>query len=166
MPKVSQKIIAILQRGGVGILPTDTIYGLVGSALNQKTVSRIYKLKQRAKNKKFIILIGEISDLAKFGIKINKKLENKLAKYWPGPNSLIINKIAFRLPRPIWLRTLLKQTGPLIAPSANPGGLSPAQNITEARKYFGQKVDFYLPGKTHKKPSKLINLLDGEALRS
>ena len=38
----------ILENGGVGVMPTDTIYGLVGKALFKKTVTRIYKLRKKA----------------------------------------------------------------------------------------------------------------------
>ena len=37
-----------LNDGGVGVLPTDTLYGLVGSALIPETVERIYELKRRS----------------------------------------------------------------------------------------------------------------------
>ena len=40
---MSIETISILKKGGIGVMPTDTIYGLVGSALNKKTIKRIYK---------------------------------------------------------------------------------------------------------------------------
>ncbi len=65
----------------------------------------------------------------------------------------------FRLPSPKPLRNLLLKTGPLIAPSANPEGLSPSKNIEEAKKYFGDSVDFYVDGgEIEAKASKLIKL--------
>ena len=51
-------IVTTLRNGGVGVVPTDTIYGIVGSALNPKTVARIYKLRRRNPKKPMIILIG------------------------------------------------------------------------------------------------------------
>ena len=50
-------IIKILKSGGVGVMPTDTLYGLVGSAFSKEAVKRIYKIKNRDKKKKLIILI-------------------------------------------------------------------------------------------------------------
>lgn len=149
-------VVSILKSGGVGVLPTDTIYGLVGSSLAPETVKRIYILKKRSKNKPFITLISRPEELRLFGIKFSKNLEEKLDKFWPGPTSIILNGIAFRVPKPVWLRKLISETGPLIAPSANPENEPPARNIAEAKKYFGHMVDFYLAGKTAKKPSKLI----------
>ena len=58
---------------------------------------------------------------------------------------------------------LLKETGPLVAPSANPEGEIPAKNIEEARKYFGNKVDFYIDeGKIISEPSTLVRIDEDE----
>ena len=72
-------IIKILKKGGVGVIPTDTLYGLVGSAFSKKAINRIYKIKNRDKNKKLIVLISSIKDLKKFKINIDKE-EIKIAK--------------------------------------------------------------------------------------
>lgn len=150
------------------MLATDTLYGLVARALDKKAVTRIYKLKQRQPQKPFIILIANTGDLAQFGIEPLAGLE----KYWPGPTSIILpctdtglaylhrgtKSLAFRLPAKPSLRRLIKATGPLVAPSANPEGLPPARTITEAKAYFADSVDFYQPGRTTAKPSKLIRI--------
>jgi L-threonylcarbamoyladenylate synthase len=143
----NKEIVKILKNGGVGVLATDTIYGLVGSALSKKAVARIYKIRKRDRKKPFIILIGSLDDLKLFGVKASSRLTNFLKKNWPGPLSVILpcgNKtLAFRLPAKKRLIKILKQTGPLVAPSANISGRPPAKDIKEAKKYFGNKVDFY-----------------------
>ena len=60
----------MISNGGIGVLATDTIYGLVGSALSKKAVAKIYKLRQRNTKKPMIILIGAIKDLFLFGINV------------------------------------------------------------------------------------------------
>ena len=219
--------ISILRSGGVGVLPTDTIYGLVGSALRKNTVERIYKLRRRNPKKPMIILIGSLAQLKLFGIKLDKETMRLLKVIWFSrksttqhtnilenvsmlfcdrrPTSVVLwianrrsqiakwkylhrgtNAIAFRLPKPYWLRRLLAKTGPLVAPSANPEGEPPARTIREARKYFGDKacpvvqlptsrrrrsrnrkfyygVDFYVDaGRIIGQPSKLIRITDGK----
>jgi len=171
-----QKIIKILKTGGVGVLPTDTLYGLVGRALDKKAVERIYKLKGRNKNKPFIILISSISDLKKFEIPYSIILQNirTLKKMWPGKISVILpcpskkfkflhrgkKSLAFRLPNKKSLISILKKTGPLVAPSANPESKKPAEIIEEAKNYFGNKVDFYLStGRPKTRPSTLVSLV-------
>jgi L-threonylcarbamoyladenylate synthase len=164
----------ILKNGGVAVIPTDTLYGVVGSALSEKTVERIYELKGRDDKKPCIVLITEYKDLEKFGVEYNQK---ELEKFWPGKVSVVLsvenkkmqnkfnylhrstNGISFRMisPRNKNLFALIQQAGPLVAPSANPQGLVPAQNIWEAKKYFGNNVDVYMCGGTrNSKPSTLV----------
>jgi L-threonylcarbamoyladenylate synthase len=172
----TKKAVNILNKGGIGILATDTIYGIVGQAVRRKTVERIYGVKGRNPKKPFIILISSIAELKKFNIQHPYKLEfvRMLDKVWPGKVSIIFpcphekfsylhrgtKALAFRLPNKKSLINILKKTGPLVAPSANPEGLPPAINLKEAKKYFGENIDFYLAGGTVKgKPSKLVKII-------
>ena len=155
----NKNLIKILKAGGVVIMPTDTIYGLVSQALNSTAVKNIFSLKKRDLKKPGITLIGSLEELKKFSIILSEKQEKLLKKYWPGPgsiildcpvsknffdnNSLIVNKIektmAFRLPASTDLQNLLLEVGPLFSSSVNLEGLPPAQNIAEAKKYFGKE---------------------------
>lgn len=152
------KLVEILRKGGIGVLPSDTLYGLMGSALNKRAVERIYKVRRRNPLKPMIILIGSFSDLKLFGIKIEKGIEDYLKKVWPGKVSVVLpcpdkkffylsrgtGTLAFRFPQRKDLENLLKKTGPLVAPSANPEGFHSAKTIQRAKKYFGDNVDFYV----------------------
>lgn len=174
----SQKnnIINILQSGGVGVLPTDTIYGIVGQALNQKTVEKIYDVKNRDLSKPLIILINSFKDLKFFNIRQIPKIKSILDKFWPGKVSIIIpvfdkkltylhrgaNSLAFRMPDNVFLRQIISKTGPLVAPSANLQGNPPVTIAREIEKYFQNKIDFYVDGgKIQGFPSKLIKI-EGE----
>jgi L-threonylcarbamoyladenylate synthase len=169
----------------IGVLPTDTIYGIVCSAFDIKNVEKLYFIRKRDKDKPMIILISDIKDLELFGIKINDEIKNEIMKFWPGKVSIIFeldnknlsnikafrylhrdkNSLAFRLPKKLWLRNLLKIVGPIVAPSANISNKLPAKNIKEAKKYFGDNVDFYLDvGDLISKPSKLIKIENGEII--
>lgn len=172
-------IIRIVREGGVGVLPTDTIYGLVASALNRKAVEKVYKLKKRTPDKPSIILISSLENLRSFKISLDNRPQtiNYLQKLWPNPVSVILscaypefeylhrgaNSLAFRMPNHPELLELLKETGPLIAPSANLEGQTPAETIEQAREYFGNQVDFYIDGgKLTREPSTLISIADGQ----
>jgi len=157
---IAQKI----KDGDTGIIPTDTIYGIVCSAFNKDSVEKIYKIKKRNKNKPMIILIGLVDDLKLFNI--NTKIDS-----WPERTSIILDcndfdylhrgkrSLAFRLPHNNDLIDILKISGPIVASSANIEGNEPVENIEEAKKYFGDKINFYLDGGTIKsKPSKIINI--------
>lgn len=173
------KIAGLLQTGGVGVLPTDTIYGIVGSALLPEVVERIYELKERSDDKPFIVLIADVEDVEQFGVVLSKEINTRLGTYWPGHYSIILptvdedfaylhrggGTIAFRLPDKEDLRALIRETGPLVAPSANVEGKPFARTIEEARKYFGTDIDFYIDGgELTGKPSTIIEL-DGDEVR-
>lgn len=144
-------------------MPTDTLYGLVAKASDPNAIKRIYKIKGRKRGKPFITLISAISDLKKFNIKPTSPELVFLEKVWPGPVSVILSNQAFRLPKLPSLLKILRQTGPLVAPSANREGEKPSATIQEARKYFDSQVDFYLPGgKLGNKPSTLVTIKGGK----
>jgi L-threonylcarbamoyladenylate synthase len=158
-------LVKILKNNGVGVLPTDTLYGLVGQALNKQVVARIKKLKKRSAGKPFIILNSSLEDLKKFKIKLNSKDQEILTKIWPGAVSVAFSKkLSFRWPKNKFLTELIKETGPLVAPSANPEGSPSASTITEAKKYFGDQIDFYWPARQrlNGQPSTLISLKNGK----
>lgn len=182
MPKKSNHVavsvgtVDIIKDGGVGVLATDTLYGLVGSAFSREAVERIYKLKNRRADKPLIVLIGEKKDLEIFGDVLDRETEKFLDSVWPGPVSVILpapkapehllcggQTLAFRLPKKPELRGIIKEVGPLVAPSANPEGLPPARNITEAKKYFGSGVDFYEDsGELVGEPSAIVRFTNGK----
>ena len=165
----------LIKKDGIGVFPTDTLYGVVGSAFSKTAVERIYTAKGRSKGKPFIILISSVSDIKKFGIILNKKQKELLSDVWPGPVSVILpctskkfeylhrgkKSLAFRFPKKKKVIEFLKQTGPLVAPSANPQGMIPSHTVVEAKDYFGSDMDFYISGgMLDAKPSKIIFLTD------
>lgn len=152
----SDEIVELIQNGKIGVIRTDTLYGLVGKAGDEMIVQRIYAVKNRDDNKPPIVLISVIDDMYD---RPSVSSLNVMASIWPGPVSVIVESphaplwltrnqgtVAYRLPAETTLRELLVKTGPLIAPSANPQSSPPAQSIQQAINYFGDKVDFYVDG--------------------
>lgn len=153
-------IVNLLKKGKIGVMPTDTIYGIVGLALNPQTVEKIYALRKREKDKPFIILISSLNDLKKFDVTLTKEQENFLKKIWPNPVSVVLHNLAFRMPKNKKLLKLLRAVGPLVAPSANIAGAKPAQTIDQAKQYFGDSVFYVDGGEIISKPSALIEFSD------
>jgi L-threonylcarbamoyladenylate synthase len=155
-----KEIIDVLKSGGVGVIPTDTLYGIVASTSNPEAVERVYAIRNRDAGKACIILIADIPELEKFSIELSSKERDWLEAVWPGQVSIMLpcmneqlqyltrgtGHLVFRMPDDEVLRTLLRETGPLIAPSANLEGQAPAETIDEAKEYFGDSVDFYIDG--------------------
>jgi L-threonylcarbamoyladenylate synthase len=177
-----QEAIEAIRRGGIGIMPTDTLYGLVGSALSTEAMERIYAVRRRDHGKPLIVLVADAEDVERFDIVVSSRDRELLAKWWPGKVSVALpcvserfrylhrgsGALAFRCPDVPELRALLREVGPLVAPSANPQGEPPAETIEDARRYFGESVDFYVDGgRLSGEPSTLVRLSDGsvEVLR-
>lgn len=172
MVKEFTSVVNSLAEGKVGILPTDTVYGLVCVASNKEAAQRLYGLKSRDKNPGTIIA-ANIEQIAELGIKIRylKAVEN----FWPNPVSIIIPcgpdlsylhlgkmSLAVRIPADKDLTNLLANAGPLLTTSANHPGEPPANTVQEAKKYFGGEVDFYVDGGnlSGNKPSTIIRVVD------
>lgn len=170
------RAVEILKNGGIGVLPTDTLYGIVGQALDKDAVERIQVIKKRSDGKPFIILISSLDDLKKLGIDIDDITRDFLLSVWPGPVSVVLPcnnenvnylhqgmDLAIRWPKDDVLEKVIKETGPLVAPSANPEGLKPAATPEEAKEYFGDSVDFCVNGGTlDGEPSTLVSIVSGE----
>jgi len=161
-----------LKDGLAGVIPTDTIYGLCASALDKKAVEKVYELRRRDPKKPMIILIGSLDDLRKFNIVLNGWQKKIIEQVWPGKVSVVLpcsdkkfaylhrstKTLAFRLPKKRELLKILSISGPLVAPSANREGEKPAENISQAKKYFGKNVFYYSKGNLTGVPSALIDL--------
>lgn len=174
----ASRIVVLLTAGAIGVIPTDTIYGISCSALNRKAVERVYAIRGRERSKPFIILISSRDDPALFGIRPSSETRDILLSLWPAPVSVVLScpgkkfsylhrgtkTLAFRVPDNAPLRALLKKTGPLITTSANPARMKPAMMIAQAKKYFHGKLDFYVDvGKKSGAPSNIIRI-DGDSI--
>ncbi|HEX9153816.1 MAG TPA: L-threonylcarbamoyladenylate synthase, partial [Candidatus Saccharimonadales bacterium] len=162
--------ISILLAGGVGVMPTDTIYGLVARAADKNAVARLYELKKR-EHKPGTIIAANIQQLAELGVE--KAHLDQVAKWWPNPLSVVVptsdglfylhlglDSLPMRIPKDDQLRKLLEQTGPLLTSSANHTNMPGSNNISEAYAYFADDVDFYLDGGdlSGRPPSTLIHI--------
>ncbi|HVS58729.1 MAG TPA: L-threonylcarbamoyladenylate synthase [Candidatus Saccharimonadales bacterium] len=167
--EVAQKLSA---DGAVGVLPSDTVYGLVARASDATAVKRLYDLKLR-EGKPGTIIAANIEQLEQLGLK--RRYLKAVEQYWPGPVSVIIpcgpeleylhegkNSLAVRIPDNKQLCELLEQTGSLLTSSANHPGEPTANTVEEAQAYFGDKVDFYVDGGdlSGHKPSTVVRIVD------
>lgn len=160
-----------LQEGEIAVIPTDTVYGVVAKANDLSAVNRLYKLKNR-RDKPGTILAASVDDLVSLGIK--RRYLKSVEHFWPNPISIVIpseptlkyldkgvGTLAVRIPKDMWLRDILKETGALLSSSANPASEPPATTIGQARQYFGDKVDKYIDGGGLKgRPSTIVRIID------
>ncbi|HSW98807.1 MAG TPA: L-threonylcarbamoyladenylate synthase [Candidatus Saccharimonadales bacterium] len=156
--------------GAVGVIPTDTIYGLSAAAHLPAAVDKLYKLKHR-EQKPGTVIASSVEQL--HGLGISAEYLDAVAHLWPNPLSIELpvpasldylgqgtGHCAFRVVADPEVRQLLEQTGPLLTSSANHPGQPAANNIAEALAYFSDQVGFYVDGgeRTGRPPSTVARL--------
>jgi len=152
------EIAEILLRGGVALLPTDTIYGLHAVATNEAAVARIAELKGRGDDKPFVVIAASAAQLRDFGAEVPADLET----LWPAPLTAVLRRgagtVAARVPDLAWLRVLLVQTGPLVSTSANRAGEPPILEVGELANEIADGLDAVLDsGRREGKPSTIVD---------
>ena len=150
-----QALLSMITEGKVGILPTDTVYGLVCRADNEEAVTRLYSLKHR-EHKPGTVIAADSEQLVALGLQA--RYLKSFDRYWPGSVSAIIptrgseylrqgvDGLAVRIPADPKITEFLRKVGPLLTTSANMPGEQTATNLEQARAYFGDQVDFYVDG--------------------
>jgi L-threonylcarbamoyladenylate synthase len=144
----------LIKKGEVVAFPTETVYGLGADAWNPSAIKKIFELKGRPSDNPLIVHVASEKDMLNFAAHIPKVANKLVEAFWPGPLSLVLRKksavldaitagletVAIRMPgHPIALE-FIKQTGPLVAPSANLSGRPSPTKAGHVRADFG--VDF------------------------
>jgi L-threonylcarbamoyladenylate synthase len=163
----------IVERGGLVIYPTETVYGLGCNPLKIEAVKKLLKLKGN-RNKPLPVLAASIKDTEKIAI-ISQKGEKLAAKFWPGPLTLVVHKktvlpdvvtfcldsVGLRIPdNAATLRFISLCGGLLIGSSANRSKEEPPRTVQEIAEELREKVDVVLDGgaTAHGTPSTVVDL--------
>ena len=149
----------ILVNGGVGIYPTETVYGIGANGLNSESVRKVFEVKHRPLNKPINLLVSDIAMIEAVAKEITE-VEYKIIKnFFPGPITLILKKkecvpdivtsngdtVGVRMPEEQITLKLIKEAGvPLATPSANITGKKSGTNFDEIIADFDGKVDFFI----------------------
>jgi L-threonylcarbamoyladenylate synthase len=149
-----------LQRGELVAVPSETVYGLAGNALDAMACRKIFTAKGRPSRDPLIVHIHSLKQLEQVAVPNAAALQLAQA-FWPGPLTLILPKraivpdavtaglpsVAVRMPSHPLLRKLLRICQiPLAAPSANPFGYVSPTNADHVRDGLGLKIDYILDG--------------------
>jgi L-threonylcarbamoyladenylate synthase len=165
--------VSALERGGVVVMPTDTVYGLAVMPGIAGGVEMLFQLKGRPEDKPIAILAGGLGALSGIGM-LDERARQLAARFWPGPVTIVVPRapgfeadlgegrgVALRVPDCPPALDLLGFTGPLAVTSANHSGQTPATTVAEARSTFGAEVDVYIDGgNCSGAPSTVVSLLD------
>lgn len=151
-------VAAMILRGGVAGIPTDTVYGLACDPANAAAVERIYAIKRRPAGLELTLLAATADDMDDV-VELNAAARRLAAAYWPGALSIVAplrqrlyaipragDTLSVRVPDHARLLELLRITGPLATTSANRHGEPSAATVDEVRRQLGAEVDAVLDG--------------------
>jgi L-threonylcarbamoyladenylate synthase len=152
---------SLLQKGDLVAIPTETVYGLAGNALNVDSVARIFEVKNRPSFDPLIVHIHDIKELSKYVMNVPPQAERLAKEFWPGPLTLLLRKrsvipdlvtsgldtVGIRCPNHPLTQNLLKTIDfPLAAPSANPFGFVSPTKASHVTEQLGSKIKYVLDG--------------------
>ena len=153
------RIKRVLNLGGVIAFPTDTFYGLGVTAFNKKAVAKVFKIKQRPKDKPLLTLVASAYQANSMALEITPTAEILIEKLWPGPLTILFSarphlpsqltantgKIGIRQPENETVRKLLSGIGfPITGTSANISGTQNMTTAEEVKETLGSQVDLII----------------------
>ena len=154
-----EKAVEVLNRGGVVVIPTDTVYGLAAHPAFPAAVARLYAIKGRATQKPIALLAADVAAVRAFGYAV----PDRLAKFWPGALTVVVGSEGFRVPDHAWTRELLRRCGGVLrVTSANLSGRRAATDAPQALADVGLSADLVVddglsPGGV---PSTVVRVLE------
>lgn len=160
----------VLRRGGLVVMPTDTVYGLAADARLPGSEERIFEAKSRERGKPIPLLAASQAEVERFGATLDVWERRLARRYWPGPLTLVLRmpggkSEGFRVPDHKIALTLLRESGGVLrVTSANVSGAEPALTADQAVRALGDHVELVLdtgrsPGG---KPSTVVRVENGQ----
>lgn len=151
----------LLEQSELVAIPTETVYGLAGNALDVTAITKIFKVKNRPTFDPLIAHTDSMDKIRRF-VKNIPEVAYRLAEtFWPGPLTLLLAKknvipdivtsgldsVAVRIPDHSLTLSLLQQLDfPLAAPSANPFGYISPTTAQHVNDQLGEKINYILDG--------------------
>lgn len=157
--KIAKEAIEVIKMGGIVIAPTDTVYGIIADALNEKAVEKIYEIKKRKKSNPLSILVSNKDMLKKVVKKVSLEEEKIIDKFFPGAITLIFEKneqipdivtsgldtVGIRMPNDKFLLKVIELFGsPIVATSLNLAGEESKTNLDNISKEILDNVDYVM----------------------
>ena len=148
-----------LGKGELIVVPTETVYGIVGNALDEKTYRRLNEIKNRSIEKKYTLFVKNREEIEKYAY-INDNVRDIIKNMMPGPLTIILKgknlpdylisndgTVGFRIPKHGLTEKILERIDfPLISTSANISGEGIIDSIDDIKRVFGKKISVYLKG--------------------
>ncbi len=176
-PRLIKKVVDQLKKGALISYPTDTYYGIGCDIMNKKSISKIYLLKQRSKNKPFSFICSDLKNISHYA-KVSNYAYKTMKRLLPGPYTFILEgsklvpKImltkrktaGIRVPASNICIALIKELGnPIISTSATKPDGTALNDPSLINDYFENQIKIVIDGgSTPGEPSSIISLIDDE----
>lgn len=154
-----EKSVFILNKGGLIVFPTDTVYGLAAKFDESDAIERIYQVKGRDQTKALAVLIANLDQIKIISPRISENATKLINYFWPGALTIILekredlkaplsidNSIGIRIPDDSFVRQLSNRIGPLATTSANRSGFPSSTKVDEVLEQIGDQVDLIVDG--------------------
>jgi L-threonylcarbamoyladenylate synthase len=179
LPLLLKRCRKVIERGGLVVLPTDTVYGLAARADDPAAVKRVCEVKGRDAGKALVVMISSSEEAAQLIAPEERQQLARLASLWPGPLTLVVRasdvpwgrnvapastRLGMRIPANPFLLKLLHLTGPLAVTSANMAGGRASSSFRDMDRDLLAGVDLAIDGGDcgSGKSSTVAELCEGE----
>jgi L-threonylcarbamoyladenylate synthase len=169
-----------LLRGGVVVVPTDTVYGLAVRPSDAGAARAVFRAKGRPEGMHLPVLAATLDQVRALGVAFSPAAGALARRWWPGPLTLVFGfdatlnrpswlngreEVAVRIPDHDFLRVLLERTGVLLVTSANLHGSPTPRTAPDVAVGLGSALDVVVDGGSlHDVPSTLVNVRGHEPL--
>ena len=151
----------LIRSGALVAVPTETVYGLAGNALDESAVRQIYEVKGRPEIKPLSIMVPGPGAVELYAEDVPRAAKTLAERFWPGPLTIVLkakqtipplvlaggSTVGLRCPdHPLTLEALRLAGLPFAAPSANPSGQPSPKNAKEVLGYFDGQIAAVIDG--------------------
>ena len=156
-----EDIVECLSKGGVVLIPTDTVYGLAVSPNFDKSIDRLFALKRRPRNVNLPIMVASDTELEPLGFELSESARRLLrSPLVPGSLTLAMGfrseyrpewlagreEAAVRIPNDERLLAVLRKAGPLLVTSANAHSAETPDNVSDILAQLDGAPDLFIDG--------------------
>jgi L-threonylcarbamoyladenylate synthase len=166
-----QRAAEIWRRGGLVVIPTDTVYGLAADPRHAGAVENLWAVKGRDLEKKIALLAADQASVRRAASGFDALAQRLADAFWPGPLTLVLptpeGAEGFRVPDdPAAIALLYAAGGLLRVTSANRSGAAPARTAAEALQALGDAADLIIDaGPARGGVPSTVVVIEGNSLR-
>ena len=173
------KLVDLINNGNIAVVPTDTVYGIIGDATNIDVIHKVYEVKKRDYSKPLILMVSSIDMLEKYVLEVNDIEKKLIDRYWPGKLTILLKKnnniddlitsgselVGIRYPDNKELNELMdKLNKPLISTSCNISSKEVITSIDMLEEDISKHVSYVYDGGILSDTSSTIVRVNGDKI--